>query len=92
MLMCLSSLGGFLAEALQCAYSRLCRRQVKQDITDDDTDADEYGDVWHNRSARSGNDEVSTGRSPDAKQQLTNLEICNCRPTAICVDTTTCAK
>lgn len=64
MLMCLSSLGGFLAEALQCAYSRLCRRQENQGITDDDTDADEFGEVWHNRSARSGKDEVSIGRSP----------------------------
>lgn len=26
MLMCLSSLGGLLAEALQCAYCRVCRR------------------------------------------------------------------
>lgn len=25
MLMCLSSLGGFLADALQCTYSKLCR-------------------------------------------------------------------
>lgn len=63
MLMCLSSLGGFLADALQCAYSRLCRRkQTKHGITDDynDTDADKYGDVLQNRLASAENDEVST--------------------------------
>lgn len=27
MLMCLSSLGGFLADALQCTYSKLCRNR-----------------------------------------------------------------
>lgn len=59
MLMCLSSLGGFLAEALQCAYSRLCRRQRKSDITDDDIDADEYGNVSQNHLVRSENDEVN---------------------------------
>lgn len=30
MLMCLSSLGGFLADALQCAYSKLCHPVVQR--------------------------------------------------------------
>lgn len=47
MLMCLSSLGGFLAEALQCVYSRLCgsagkRSHNHQDHEDHDNDDDVY--------------------------------------------------
>lgn len=30
MLMCLSSLGGLLAEAIQCAYCRVCRREARR--------------------------------------------------------------
>lgn len=30
MLMCLSSLGGLLAEALQCAYCRVCQRSSRR--------------------------------------------------------------
>lgn len=30
MLMCLSSLGGLLAEALHCAYSRVCQRNLRR--------------------------------------------------------------
>lgn len=30
MLMCLSSLGGLLAEALQCAYCRVCQRGTRR--------------------------------------------------------------
>lgn len=30
MLMCLSSLGGLLAEALQCAYCRVCQRRTRR--------------------------------------------------------------
>lgn len=102
MLMCLSSLGGFLADALQCAYSRLCRGKRKLGITDDDddTDADKYGDVQQNRLARAENDEVSTECISGFEFYLTTFidskntfwNISNCRPTAIYVNTMACAK
>lgn len=59
MLMCLSSLGAFLAKALQCAYSRLCRRDRSYGVANDDIDTDEYGDVLQNRRVDSENDEVN---------------------------------
>lgn len=60
MLICLSSLGGFLAETLQCAYLRLCRRRKKRGVVYDDIDTDEYGDELQNRHDRTENDQVNT--------------------------------
>lgn len=46
MLMCLSSLGGFLAEALQCAYMKLCRpRRQCNNINADDGDCGDNIDI-----------------------------------------------
>lgn len=58
MLMCLSSLGGFLAEALQCAYTKLCgtserqrdrQRQHSREHNGHDTDDNGVNDEHSNK-------------------------------------------
>lgn len=58
MLMCLSSLGGFLAEALQCAYTKLCgttkrqrehQHQPSKDRNGHDTDDNGVNDEYSNK-------------------------------------------
>lgn len=65
MLMCLSSLGGFLAEALQCAYLKMCRpqRHCNGNNTDDGScvdniDVDGFDEHKIKNRMRSDNNEV----------------------------------
>lgn len=89
MLMCLSSLSGFLVETLQCAQSRLCRKKINYSIADNDIAINARNDTLHNLDVRLESEDVSTE----------NRTICLCifygdkkieypfRPTAIFVNT-----
>lgn len=74
MLMCLSSLGAILAEALQCTYARLCCRWP-QYVHDDDDDGGGRG-VGHREGDVSDDDDEEDeehvdglGQKPNGKRQ-----------------------